>query len=140
MLFRSYEGAHESNKSKINDDFDWEDYPNVYGFRDSTGNRFKVNKNQGTVEFKHFSGTTLLIKTDGSVVITTLTSFIVNAKDFIVNATNATINAVLTTLNSAAHITGLTTSDSDVVASGISLDHHTHGGIQGGSGSTSPPH
>jgi len=46
------------------------DYPNIYGFIDSTGNLFKVNKKQGGALFVHGpSGTTVAINRQGQVSI-----------------------------------------------------------------------
>ena len=43
------------------------DYPATYGFKDSVGNFFAINKAQKTAEFCHSSGTALQIAPDGSV-------------------------------------------------------------------------
>ena len=60
-----YSGAelNELNRTKF---FDC-DYPATYGFKDSVGNFFAINKAQKTAEFGHSSGTTLQIAPDGSV-------------------------------------------------------------------------
>lgn len=50
----------------------------------------------------------------------------------------ATIDAN-TTINGTLHVTGQITCDADVVANGISLDHHTHTGVTAGSSSTGGP-
>lgn len=44
-----------------------EDYPESYGFMDSTGNHYKVNKAQGTMEIQHASGILLKFNQDGSL-------------------------------------------------------------------------
>ena len=44
-------------------------YPNVYGFKDSTGNIFKIDKTAGTVDFTHSSGTTIHIDSAGAVTV-----------------------------------------------------------------------
>ncbi len=42
-------------------------------------------------------------------------------------------------INGDTDVTGTVTSDEDVIASGISLTSHTHGGVQGGNSSTGGP-
>lgn len=45
-----------------------ESYPETYGFRDSTGTVFKINKNVGYVELVHQSGTKIMINTAGDMM------------------------------------------------------------------------
>lgn len=47
-----------------------EDYPNVYGFKDSIGNFFRVNKNKKTIMVQHTSSANMLIDEDGSLTYT----------------------------------------------------------------------
>lgn len=44
-------------------------YPNRYGFRDSTGTRIVIDKESNTVEARHSTGTRLTIAGDGSVSV-----------------------------------------------------------------------
>jgi len=44
-------------------------YPDAYGFVDSKGNEFYIDRKTGELKFKHFTGTTLTIKQDGSVKV-----------------------------------------------------------------------
>ena len=62
-----YRGAelNESNRTTFFDD----DYPHTYGYKDSTGNFYKVNKATGTAQFQHNSSTNLKIAPDGSLQI-----------------------------------------------------------------------
>ena len=46
-----------------------EDYPNSYGFRDSTGNKFFVNKQKGFAEFIHAAGSAIRFEDDGGITI-----------------------------------------------------------------------
>ena len=44
-----------------------DDYPNTYGWHDSSGNKFRVNKVQKTIEVLHSTGAKFKILTDGSI-------------------------------------------------------------------------
>ena len=46
-----------------------EDYPDVYGYKDSTGNFVKVNKASGTVQFQHNSSSNIRVAPDGSMQV-----------------------------------------------------------------------
>lgn len=48
-----------------------ENYPETYGFQDSTGNHIKINKTLKTAEIKHSSGVTITIDQNGKLVINT---------------------------------------------------------------------
>lgn len=48
-------------------DFD-ENYPETYGFRDSTGTVFKINKEVGYLELVHKSGTKIMINDAGDLM------------------------------------------------------------------------
>lgn len=62
-----YTGA-ELNEHNRTTFFD-EDYPDVYGYKDSTGNFYKVNKATGTVQFQHSSSSNVRVAPDGSMQI-----------------------------------------------------------------------
>lgn len=49
-------------------DFD-QDYPETYGWRDKTFNRFKINKKAKFIEFVHSSGTKIQINKDGDLML-----------------------------------------------------------------------
>ena len=44
-----------------------EDYPQVYGFKDSVGNFVRINKKQKTITVQHSSTANLIIESDGSI-------------------------------------------------------------------------
>lgn len=48
-----------------------EDYPNTYGFKDSRGNFYIVNKAKDITQYQHSSGTNIKIESDGTYTITT---------------------------------------------------------------------
>lgn len=75
---------------------------------------FDKNSNQGTVEITN--GQALMVMSGNTVTITG----------------NVEVQGTI-------HATGTITSDSDVIASGISGKTHTHGGVTGGSSSTGVP-
>ena len=47
------------------------DYPNTYGFKDSRGNFWIVNKKTDITQYQHSSGTNIVINKDGEYTITT---------------------------------------------------------------------
>ena len=62
-----YTGA-ELNEVNRTTFFD-EDYPNTYGYKDSTGNFIKVNKAKDTIQLQHSSSSTMKVAPDGSMQI-----------------------------------------------------------------------
>lgn len=62
-----YMGAelNELNRTTFFDD----DYPNAYGYKDSTGNFIKVNKARKTVQIQHSSSSNLRVAPDGSMQV-----------------------------------------------------------------------
>ena len=46
-----------------------EDYPKSYGYKDSNGNFYKINKEKGTVDFRHESSTNCHVTPDGSIEV-----------------------------------------------------------------------
>ena len=60
-----YTGAelNESNRITLFD----ENYPNVYGYKDSRGNFYKVDKEAGTAHFQHESTSNMQVTPDGSI-------------------------------------------------------------------------
>ena len=62
-----YRGA-ELNKLNRVTLFD-EDYPNSYGYKDSNGNFYRVNKKTGIIDFRHESSSSMQVTADGSLVI-----------------------------------------------------------------------
>ena len=101
----------------------------------------------------------ITVKTTGNIIINavdsvniTANSVNVNAQSTVINSPSNKINGPLTVTGqivgqggltisggSGAKVTGSLTTTGDVVAAGISLDNHTHGGVQGGDASTSAP-
>lgn len=99
------------------------------------------------------------VKTTGDIIITsganvniTATSVNVTAQSTVINSPANQVNGPLTVTGqivgqgglaisggSGASVQGTLTTTGDVVAAGISLDNHTHGGVQAGSSSTSKP-
>ena len=63
-----YMGA-ELNKMNRVTLFD-EDYPHTYGYKDSNGNFYKVNKNTGIAHFQHESTTNAQVSADGTIKVT----------------------------------------------------------------------
>lgn len=47
-----------------------DEYPNVYGFKDSVGNFVRVNKKKKTITIQHSSTSNLFIDSDGSITYT----------------------------------------------------------------------
>ncbi len=63
-----YRGAELNKRNRVTL-FD-EDYPNTYGYKDANGNFYKVNKVQGTADFRHESSSNMHITPDGSIQVT----------------------------------------------------------------------
>lgn len=57
---------------------------NSYGFQDSKGNRFIVNKQTGVTTFRHFTGKSIVLAADGSLQA--------DVENFEVNCVNAVVN------------------------------------------------
>lgn len=62
-----YTGAelNESNRVTFLDD----NYPNVYGYKDSRGNFYKIDKEAGTAHFQHESTSNMQVTPDGSITV-----------------------------------------------------------------------
>ncbi len=101
----------------------------------------------------------ITVKTTGNIIINagdsvniTANSVNVTAQSTVINSPANQVNGPLTVTGqivgqggltisggSGASVQGTLTTTGDVVAAGISLDNHTHGGVQAGSASTSKP-
>lgn len=101
----------------------------------------------------------ITVKTTGNIIINsdanvniTANAVNVNAQSTVINSPDNTVNGPLKVTGqivgqggltisggSGAKVTGPLTTTGDVVANSISLDNHTHGGVQAGSSSTSKP-
>lgn len=64
-----YNGYYENEKTIQQKQDLLEDYPNTYGFIDSKGNKFIVNKTQGTVKFIHHSGSSIIFEDNGNYCV-----------------------------------------------------------------------
>jgi phage baseplate assembly protein gpV len=141
-------------------------YPDRRGFVDPSGNIFYVDNKEGseTVYFKHKSGTELTILADGTVQVKAVKDINMEAPNIKLKATTKitldTPNTEVTgdtlldkkltvtqdvTANANVSITGNTTATGNVSVTGILKQAgvnvgstHTHGGVQGGPGTTSP--
>jgi hypothetical protein len=67
VYYPFYKGSVIDSTTKVSD-FDT-NYPNRYGWTDSKGNKFIIDKTAGTWEFTHFSGTKIKIDTSGNVSV-----------------------------------------------------------------------
>ena len=110
-----------------NDAFD-EDYPNSYGFTDSSGNIFKINKTKGTWDFKHPSGNYLKMNEDRTVdFYQTDGNTLRMNPDGTIDVVTTTLNITATTTNisGALNVAGIITTP-DCLSSGKSGATHTH--------------
>jgi hypothetical protein len=73
------------------------------------------------------------LKASGEVIVNAATKVTVNA------AQETVINAEKVVINCDVEVNGKVEATNDVVGNGISLTHHTHGGVDTGPGSTQPP-
>lgn len=69
-MYMPFYKASEFNAENMCTFFADEDYPNVYGFKDSTGNFVRVNKAKKTITIQHSSTSNLFIDSDGSLTYT----------------------------------------------------------------------
>ena len=69
MYMPYYKGT-EFNSENMCTFFADEDYPQVYGFKDSIGNFVRVNKKRKTITIQHSSTSNLFIDSDGSITYT----------------------------------------------------------------------
>ncbi len=74
-----------------------------------------------------------------SAVLPPSSSFTVTATSGTINVDQLTVNADATTWNGPIQLNGHMNASVDVVAGGISLINHTHGGIDRGLAKTDPP-
>ncbi len=93
-------------------------YPNRYGFKDKLGNYFYIDQTegQGTVKFRHFSGTQIDIDNSGAMTITAPAGL---------------------TIVGDVNVTGAVTASDEGTFNGIAVSTHTHD--QSGGGTTDPP-
>ena len=69
-LYMPYYKASEYNADNMCTFFADEDYPNVYGFKDSRGNFVRINKVKDTITLQHSSTCNCFIDSDGSIRVT----------------------------------------------------------------------
>lgn len=99
--------ANENNLSNI---LFGEDYPNTYGFQDSTGNYLKVNKLKETFDIEHSSGDHLHVDKNGNTLITGVKNIVINNAENIeiINKKNLKVTNTglieITSLNSNINI------------------------------------
>lgn len=119
-LYGMYEACPHQTNERVAESIN--NYLYRYGFKDPAGNLFMVDTKPGSVEIlvQHFSGTLLRLKNDGSVEL--------------ISVGEISSSAPMWRHTGDIHVTG------DVVASGISLTTHVHGGVTSGGSNTSGPH
>lgn len=80
----------------------------------------------------------LELKQDNTAILTAPATVTVNSPDITLNG-NTTVNGDFAVVGGNSTMTGSLTTQGDVVSGGISVQSHVHGGVQGGSGTTSTP-
>lgn len=80
----------------------------------------------------------LELKQDNTAVLTAPATVTVNSPDITLNG-NTTVNGDFAVVGGNSTMTGSLTTQGDVVSGGISVQSHIHGGVQGGSSTTSGP-
>lgn len=80
----------------------------------------------------------LELKQDNTAVLTAPATVTVNSPDITLNG-NTTVNGDFAVVGGNSTMTGSLTTQGDVVSGGISVQSHTHGSVQPGSGSTGQP-
>ena len=80
----------------------------------------------------------LELKQDNTAILTAPATVTVNSPDITLNG-NTTVNGDFAVVGGNSTMTGSLTTQGDVVSGGISVQSHTHGSVQPGSGSTGQP-
>lgn len=80
----------------------------------------------------------LELKQDNTAILTAPATVTVNSPDITLNG-NTTVNGDFAVVGGNSTMTGSLTTQGDVVSGGISVQSHIHGGVQGGSSTTSGP-
>lgn len=80
----------------------------------------------------------LELKQDNTAILTAPATVTVNSPDITLNG-NTTVNGDFAVVGGNSTMTGSLTTQGDVVSGGISVQSHVHGGVQGGSSTTSGP-
>lgn len=114
--------------------------PGLFPFTDAVNNPStrSLSHSTGDAVLTHNIGSgsecEVRLKASGQVIVNSSGDTTVNAVggEAVINADKATVNCDL-------QVNGSINATKDVVGNGISLTHHTHGGVQTGSGSTQPP-
>lgn len=128
-------------------------YPKRRGFVDPAGNHAFVDITEGDtkMELKHNSGTIITVNDDGSIVITGVDDAAITVQGNVTLTVNgnvtasvggdlsATVTGDITSSAAGWNHTGDITVAGDVVANGISLTSHVHGGVTTGGGTTQGP-
>lgn len=138
-----YTGAelNEANKTTFFDD----DYPNTYGYKDSTGNFAKINKARGTVQFQHSSTTNVRVNPEGSVQVSlsngayfifdVSNAFELNVGDISVSGSegalelNASFSTDINTPSLSVNADVTTFSGSVKIGTGVSGKFYTYGNV-----------
>jgi hypothetical protein len=122
-IYFGYFIGYSQNKKIHNDFFDL-DYPNSYGWVDSAGNKFRINKKSGIIDIIHLSGTHIQILKDGTISVTSVASLNLAAVTMNLSAETGSINFGSGTIDIGSG--NVNVGSGDVKASGISLTGHTH--------------
>lgn len=121
-----YTGGVVSNLTRIT--LEETNYPNRYGLIDSKGNHFYVDKQEGSIEVKHFSGTTFKITPDGSLEFTCVANntMSISGNTSITTSGNTNISTSGTTsIQSNGNATLSSQSNVNITAPTISLNGTT---------------
>ena len=79
VYFPFYVGHWDTEKTKAFQSYD-ENYPDVYGFTDPTGNKVKVNMATNVIVLTHSSGTKITVGADGGITVDDVADVKVNAQ------------------------------------------------------------
>lgn len=80
----------------------------------------------------------LELKQDNTAILTAPTTVTVNSPDITLNG-NTTVNGDFAVVGGNSTMTGSLTTQGDITSGSISVQHHTHSGVQTGGGSTGQP-
>jgi len=112
-------------------------YPNRWGVQDSAGNWFFVDKKSGETEWHHESGTQMRVDKAGNMNWLVVGDLVIQSDKSVslMAQTTLSLNGQSIEIQSQSPVNVNT----DLVAAGKSVGQHQHGGVTGGTSTTSIP-
>lgn len=120
IYFAKYTGSWVTSVTRPTD-FDT-NYPDMYGFVDTKGNKFITDMVAGTTEYTHHSGTFFHIADNGDVTINSANKINLTATDSVtINADSVTVQTTTTVTVNASTNVSITGSSNVLVSAGTKI-------------------